>query len=139
MENFTVFISSDPQYPWYDDCYPDELGDEWNENSERQITQQYQFMNLLAKKYEQYKLFSVKGHIINGDLTAYGHRWQLNKYKKLVKLLKIPYYPGLGNHDYENNVKDNTVTDGYSVNGIAPSNMINYMYDWLKDAMKNRQ
>ena len=55
------------------------------------------------------------GVIINGDLTAFWQESQVTLYKKFYhrnkhdqsdKNLKLDIFPGLGNHDYENNVKD---------------------------------
>ncbi|MED3096287.1 RICIN domain-containing protein, partial [Bacillus thuringiensis] len=44
--------------------------------------------------------------LINGDLTAFGHGWQWDKINELLRILKRPYYYGLGNHDIENNFND---------------------------------
>lgn len=51
---------------------------------------------------------NVRGVIINGDLTEYGQDWELAKYRELYhsNLLPATVYPGLGNHDYNNNVTD---------------------------------
>jgi cytolysin (calcineurin-like family phosphatase) len=128
MEKFTVFISSDPQYPWYDEVLPTGLKtqDEIKENSNRQITQRYESMNLLAlQAKDSGSEYQVKGVLINGDLTAFGHDWQYDKYKEQVGILNIPYFPGLGNHDYANNVDD-------TYNNNAASRMVDYMYGWLK-------
>ena len=50
--------------------------------------------------------------LINGDLTAYGHPWQWLKYEGQFgrsSIGGVRMYPGLGNHDYQNNVrKENT-------------------------------
>lgn len=128
MEKFSIIISSDPQYPWYDHVLPPGLttDEQIKQNSERQISQQYQSMNALAKKRkDENSEFQVKGVLINGDLTAFGHDWQFDKYKALVGTLEIPHYPGLGNHDYSNNVDD-------SYNNNCASRMVDYMYAWLK-------
>lgn len=128
MDKFCMLISSDPQYPWYDATLPVGLTTEKEiqDNSNRQITQRYKSMNLLK---EQAKLsgseYQVQGVLINGDLTAFGHDWQFNKYREQIDILKMPFYPGLGNHDYSNNVDD-------TYNNNAASRMVNYMYDWLK-------
>lgn len=128
MEKFSIIISSDPQYPWYDHVLPPGLttDEQIKQNSERQISQQYQSMNALAKeRKDNNSEFQVKGVLINGDLTAFGHDWQFDKYKALVSTLEIPHYPGLGNHDYSNNVDD-------SYNNNCASRMVDYMYAWLK-------
>ncbi len=44
------------------------------------------------------------GVILNGDLTAFGHRREKEMYDEIYRNLSLPVYPGLGNHDYENNV-----------------------------------
>jgi cytolysin (calcineurin-like family phosphatase) len=128
MEKFSIIISSDPQYPWYDDRLPPGLttDEQIKQNSERQISQQYQSMNALAKERKDTNSeFQIKGVLLNGDLTAFGHDWQLNKYTELLKILEVPYFPGLGNHDYSNNVDD-------SYNNNCASRMVDYMYAWLK-------
>ncbi|KAK0397483.1 hypothetical protein QR680_002142 [Steinernema hermaphroditum] len=44
--------------------------------------------------------------VINGDLTNYGLLEQLDLFKDEWLTMPIPILPGLGNHDYENNVND---------------------------------
>lgn len=126
--SFAMLVSSDPQYPWYDDVLPPglETEDEIKKNSERQIREQYESMNQLAQqRNDDGSPFQVQGVLINGDLTAFGHDWQFDKFKELVSILKPKYYPGLGNHDYSNNVDD-------TYNNNAASRMVDFMYDWLK-------
>lgn len=129
MEKFSMIVSSDPQYAWYDDVLPPGLttDKEVQENSRRQISQQYESMNQLAKqRTDSQSPFLVQGILINGDLTAFGHDWQLSEYKELLNILELKYYPGLGNHDYANNVDDTN-------NNNAASRMVDFMYDWLRD------
>ncbi len=51
---------------------------------------------------------SVKGVILNGDLTEFGHPWQLDAYQhywnEQLNHNAFQLFPGLGNHDYANNV-----------------------------------
>jgi cytolysin (calcineurin-like family phosphatase) len=63
------------------------------------------------------------GVIIVGDLTEFGHGGQLDDYKKLYDF--TPYFPALGNHDYDNNVDDCTN------NGCAIQ-MVEYLIDSIK-------
>ncbi len=125
-DKFSLVITSDPQYPWYDSILPPGLSTEAEIelNSQRQIVQQYESVNDL-KDARSGGEFPVQGAIINGDLTAFGHGFQLDKFKEMVALLEVPTYPGLGNHDYSNNVDD-------SYNNDAATRMVNYMYSWLK-------
>ncbi|VDN51729.1 unnamed protein product [Dracunculus medinensis] len=44
--------------------------------------------------------------ILNGDLTGYGHLHELETFKDQWLTIPIRILPGLGNHDYENNVND---------------------------------
>ncbi|KAF7633469.1 Metallophos domain-containing protein, partial [Meloidogyne graminicola] len=45
--------------------------------------------------------------VINGDLTNFGHSFQLELFKiEWLQTIQIPLLIGLGNHDYENNVND---------------------------------
>ena len=125
---FGMIWSSDPQYPWYDGILPPGLTTEEQikENSRRQIWEQYESMNTLARaRKDQSSPFEIKGMIANGDLTAFGHDWQLDAYRELFGILQVPYYPGLGNHDYQNNVDD-------SYNNNCASRMVDFMYAWLK-------
>jgi cytolysin (calcineurin-like family phosphatase) len=123
--SFSVIISSDPQYPWYDGVLPPGITneDEKARNSERQIRQQYEDMNQLHES-RRADSFPIQAVLINGDLTAFGHDWQHDKYKELVGLLKIPYYPGLGNHDYANNIND------CALNNCA-TRMVHFLRVWL--------
>lgn len=45
------------------------------------------------------------GAILNGDLTSYGHAHEWEDYSSIYSNLGYRIYPGLGNHDYENNVR----------------------------------
>ncbi|GMT35765.1 hypothetical protein PFISCL1PPCAC_27062 [Pristionchus fissidentatus] len=47
------------------------------------------------------------GLVIDGDLTDFGHNPQLEEFKTgWMKNFPIPIFPGLGNHDYQNNIND---------------------------------
>jgi len=130
ISSFSLAITSDPQYPWYDGILPPGLttDDQINDNSNRQITQRYASINQTAKqRKDSGSPFPVSGVIINGDLTAFGHDWQFDKYREQIGTLdsSLTVYPSLGNHDYQNNVDD-------TYNNNAASRMVDYMYGWLK-------
>jgi len=153
-DSFSIIVSSDPQYPWYDFVLPaglegnydDELGTV-RSNSERQIREQYQSMNRLVEDLAS--TYPVKGVLINGDVTAYGHDWQHAKMMELLKIPKVQIYPILGNHDYGNNVwlsKDGQIVKdifGNPVRGSAdhhaPSRMVDWMSSWIRDAASHRR
>ena len=131
--SFGMVFCSDPQYPWYDEMLPEGLTteDQIKENSARQIREQYESVNRLAQeRRDSGSPFQVEGVVINGDLTAFGHDWQYEKYTELLKVLAVRYYPGLGNHDYSNNVDD-------SVMNNCASRMVDFMHSWLKSSSES--
>ena len=71
--------------------------------------------------------FPSKAVFINGDLTAYGHPWQFEEYKRQIAKLSpsLGFFPGLGNHDYKNNVND-------TIFNRAANGMVLYMLDWIR-------
>ncbi|KAA6448387.1 metallophosphoesterase [Bacillus thuringiensis] len=96
-------ISSDPQYPWtaiMDDRRDDRDKKIIKQESEALIREQYQSINSYTDT------ISNSYHIINGDITAFGHPGERTDMRKFLKVLKKPYFYGLGNHDIENNKDD---------------------------------
>ncbi|WP_182038512.1 ricin-type beta-trefoil lectin domain protein [Vibrio alginolyticus] len=86
--NKTFLITSDPQLTCGTNCGLS------NEESRSNV-------------FAQYKMFSenyphVDALIINGDLTAYGHNREWKDFESALSNLNIPYYYGLGNHDFLN-------------------------------------
>jgi len=131
MEKFSLIISSDPQYPWYDGVYPNNLDkSKEKENSSRQITQQYRDMSCIQEESDLSKNYPVQGVVINGDLTSFGHEPELNKMMECFEFLSHKIFPSLGNHDYKNNVHD-------TLNDQAATRMVKYMFDWLKYNQEN--
>lgn len=101
---FYMLLASDPQYPWTtktDDGDETETDEDKKSESEELNKDHVKSMNALSAE------LNVKGVIINGDLTAYGHNSELKKFKEIYGDLTAPMYLGMGNHDYANNV-DNT-------------------------------
>jgi len=50
---------------------------------------------------------NFRGVVINGDLTAFGNKdGELDRFRDVYLSLDFPVWPGLGNHDYQNNVND---------------------------------
>jgi cytolysin (calcineurin-like family phosphatase) len=94
-------VTSDPQYPWTprDDGEQTAQGPADDHAWSRQlITEQYDSINRFTQGKQHRATF------INGDLTAFGHQWQIDYMKSAIAKLRGPVYLGLGNHDYENNV-----------------------------------
>lgn len=98
----SLVITSDPQYPWTEktDLGESETESEKQSRSYALISEQYNNINDYTDSVENSSIF------INGDITAYGHGWQRENMNNLLKILKKPYYYGLGNHDIINNYND---------------------------------
>lgn len=96
-----MIITSDPQYPWTPamDGHKVQCGEE-RACSRALIEEQYMSINRFVRDKR------VLGTFINGDLTAFGHDWQIQYMKSAIGSIRTPVYLGLGNHDYENNVDD---------------------------------
>ncbi|MGE1128905.1 metallophosphoesterase [Bacillus wiedmannii] len=99
-------VTSDPQYPWTDktDNGQTESESEKKRRSEEFIREQYNSINEYTSQLTG--ITETTPVLINGDLTAFGHPWQWDKMKSLLGILNSPIFPGLGNHDIENNLDD---------------------------------
>ncbi|ARV57528.1 hypothetical protein BZZ01_01755 [Nostocales cyanobacterium HT-58-2] len=102
-DNFSMIIASDTQYPWTAKTDNDVEESEDQKKAGSIIANQNHVKSMNSLKQQ---VGNIRGTIINGDLTAFGQDWQLDKYKEIWKNLSVPIYPGLGNHDYANNVND---------------------------------
>lgn len=113
---FRMLVASDSQYPWTNKiaaaevaARPDLISEpdgaskgDIKEISRTLNERHVKSMNLLGGS-----LSRVSGVIMNGDLTAYGHGSERDVFEEIYGDLELRLYPGLGNHDYANNV-DNT-------------------------------
>ncbi|MBE8167695.1 MAG: hypothetical protein HAW66_04970 [Shewanella sp.] len=99
--DFYMVVSADPQYPWT--CKDDLMNCDDEVRAKIDNESRVKSLNKLAIDLKG----KLVGSIINGDLTAFGHDWQFDKYNQYYEQeLNINNYPGLGNHDYSNNVED---------------------------------
>lgn len=100
--DFYMAFMSDPQYPWSCKSSNENCSDRnkaWQENMNH-----VQSLNALQNDMGKEQFAGV---VINGDLTAFGHGWQLDAYYELYhRNLQMNIFPGLGNHDVGNNVND---------------------------------
>ncbi len=119
---FYMIFASDPQWPWTAKTDNSETQSQSDKEKEATTLNENHVacMNSLANS-----LGSVKGVIINGDLTAFGHAGELEKFKSIYSKVKVPLYLGLGNHDYANNVDD-------CYENVCANNMVEYMIDHIK-------
>jgi len=100
---YSLVITSDPQYPWTDKT-DDGI-------SEPEKVKESRSEELIRAQYESVNEYNAKSGLrsltmINGDITAFGHNYQWNKMNNLFQILDQTYYYGLGNHDIENNQND---------------------------------
>ncbi len=113
---FHMIFASDPQYPRTKNSIEDEAkAIRVNNNHVKSINQR---VSDLGKN-------NVRGLIMNGDLTEYGHKGELSKFEEIYGKISVKKYLGLGNHDYANNVDD-----CYENN--CANRMVEYMIDHIK-------
>jgi len=93
------------------------------------------------------KYSGVEFAIMNGDVTEFGRSDSWNNVISVYGNLRFPYYFGLGNHDYQNNVGDCTHPDfrfdsnGCAMNsvsrmdyelGLYANRLSNFSKDWVR-------
>ncbi|WP_251862459.1 RICIN domain-containing protein [Clostridium sp. Marseille-Q2269] len=101
---YSLVITSDTNYPWTPEM------DNYQSSTQSESDKERISENLIREQYHSINTYTDgmpnSSILMNGDITAFGHKWQWNKMNKLLKILKRPYYYGLGNHDIENNIDD---------------------------------
>jgi len=100
-----MVVTSDPQYPWTD--VTDEGGPTDNAVAEALVREQYESIAAFRKAHPQQRI----PVIINGDITSHGFFFEHQKINELFGILGDNFYYGLGNHDYENNLRNNKVCE----------------------------
>lgn len=131
-ETFTLIVASDPQLPWGG---PSDSKEAVLAFGKKTNHEQVQAMNGIEQASHRVNGEFISGRwptdfwltrgggevisrplgvIMNGDLTAYWHPWQVDLYKQYYHTsdtdvpgaanLKLKLFPGLGNHDYANNL-----------------------------------
>ena len=110
-----MVITADPQYDW--GCSSGHATSDYcndPNNRSKSVEQQAIETNSLQVETIQNLQTNInafngnfKGVIINGDLTDFGSQNNhLNVFKSHYENKGFNLWPGLGNHDYENNVDD---------------------------------
>ncbi|CAE6916074.1 unnamed protein product [Symbiodinium sp. CCMP2592] len=119
IRDFTVIFVSDTQLPWCGDKPRGNMGCAMEENF-RIVQGIHEVRELKWVVGEDFNASDEQvqeplGVHITGDLTAFAHPYQFHAYRKIWetrpgedpdKNLKLPMWPGLGNHDYANNLGD---------------------------------
>ncbi|MFN8354853.1 MAG: metallophosphoesterase [Spirosomataceae bacterium] len=118
VTSFHMIIASDTQYPWAKN-----MKQSREQTEKESLVSNNEFVKTMNDLTAQ--LGNVRGVIINGDLTNFGHAKELDVFKQIYSGLKAPMHVSLGNHDYANNVDD-------TYENAAANNMVEYMVEQLK-------
>ncbi|ELU8564823.1 metallophosphoesterase family protein [Vibrio parahaemolyticus] len=121
---FSMAVISDPQFFWTENYSADES------DHDRLAVQFNNFVPNVINKIVAEGSNNWKGVVINGDLTAFGHGNELNAYEDFIDNFSLTQFPGLGNHDYENNVND------CADNGCASDMLLYLTRNIPKDELK---
>lgn len=116
---FSMLLAADPQYPWCQDMSQSTAT--IKAESEAAIKAQTKSINSTIAALGSSR---VKGIIVNGDLTAFCRKEEMDKTMEFFKP-NTKVYLGMGNHDYSNCLDD-------CHNNAGPSYMINYMASHIK-------
>lgn len=117
-ERFAVAVLSDTQLPWDDtsaDAKAGRLSTEalWSNSRayNQSLVQAVNALHASRRNSGSPLAFTV----MNGDLTAFFHPQEVSEFRAFYDkgfawayphVLQTPLYPGLGNHDYQNNVNN---------------------------------
>lgn len=123
-DSFYMFFISDTQFPWACSSGTEVKCEDKGRASLDALSQ----VMWIKQKTQELGPQRVKGIVINGDLTAFGHDDELKSFNELwfrnFLGMGLRVYPGLGNHDYSNNVND-------CYNNNCAARMYNYMRDFV--------
>jgi cytolysin (calcineurin-like family phosphatase) len=121
--SFYLIFASDSQWAWTSRT---DKEDKTETEAEKESTatilneNHVKSMNILVND-----LGTVKGLVLNGDLTAYGNPGEFDKFNSIYAGLKTPMYLGLGNHDYSNNID-------HTYENHAGNRMVEFMINHIK-------
>ena len=141
-EKFTLAIMGDPQYKW--SCSDEgkdnaALSDYCNSVKGKSGINEPKDSNEKAikaiKQLRDTASTPFKGLIINGDLTSFGHEKERKYFHQKYTIHNpksddLVIYPGLGNHDYQNNINDCGAKSWVDWNHCA-GGMMHLMADWI--------
>lgn len=143
MNSFCFIMASDAQYPWvYDDDKRMGKHGEWAEDikkpdyknadeyAEKQVSS---FKKVIEDKKNS---IPVKGIMMNGDMVSYNpfNKGEMNQFNTLYcqSITDVPFFTGLGNHDYQNNINDTFENRG-------ASGMVEYHVNKIKNLRSNKK
>ena len=123
-DGFSMVVASDPQLTWWrqgeggvcvglDDDATKECVDREGRRSNEELITAMNDVGALGSwpqsgltKGAGDPIRTPRGAIVNGDLTAFWFPEEKKLYEELYPALHYQIYPGLGNHDYQNNTDD---------------------------------
>jgi PKD repeat protein len=138
---FSMLFMSDSQFNWWRGgadplCFTDDCGAQAGQaTNQNVINAMLRVQNLGSWPSDMTfgantPIIKPQGLVINGDLTAYWHKNEAELYQSFYPAGQLPtngitLYPGLGNHDYSNNVHgpidviqiEKDIADGKDVTG----------------------
>jgi cytolysin (calcineurin-like family phosphatase) len=107
-DRFSMVVMGDPQLWWschYEGCQ-ERCDNQETGCYDGNISNLQQIVSIRKTVIDQVKIKNFEGIVINGDLTAFGHKEQLNQFEAYYYGSGLRIFPGFGNHDYQNNVDD---------------------------------
>ena len=127
---FSMVIMSDPQVDdrwrnsWDRECITDLLSSDFNCRVGKVATANAQMRSAILSRGSTHwpptmdigpgtLMAPTAGIIINGDLTEYFHAGQVETFSAYYEHLGLPIFPGLGNHDYHNNLDPSLGLGGF--------------------------
>lgn len=151
-EPFTFAVIGDPQFTWT--CKDDEQykPGQWKSTycsspnlpdpeTPEQAEQTNQAIVDRVGKLSDAQGAKFKGLIVNGDLTRFGAKDDnLGRFEKMyVEQTRFPVWPGLGNHDYQNNIDDCGGGNMAPTRNNCAAGMLQFLAEWLQDSGRNGQ
>ena len=138
-KKFTMAVIGDPQFPWTckDEGDYEKFSDycSYINRDDKSIDQAKDSNRYAIQEIKQLKNSlgtNFKGLIINGDLTAFGHPGEREDFNSFydIKSKDLVIYPGLGNHDYQNNI-NKCGGNGVPTHNRCAGGMMHLMADWV--------
>jgi cytolysin (calcineurin-like family phosphatase) len=122
--DYSIIFGSDTQLYW--ECNTSECRNRVSGETNQGNLSNDWHRRSMTKLAGQIGFGKFAGVVLNGDLTAFGHPNEITRYKHYWENnFALNLWPGLGNHDYANNMND------CWNNRCAPA-MVNYLNDRVR-------
>ncbi|MDM5176114.1 metallophosphoesterase [Massilia sp. DJPM01] len=139
-QTFTLAFIGDTQFDWGCESEHTELSDYCKISANRAKPEQDQAAETNGRvvarvnELKNAEDTNLKGLVINGDLTRFGSKdHYLGKFQDMyMNQTSFPVWPGLGNHDYQNNI--NACGAPATMNwNYCGADMMQFLASWLND------